>query len=260
MMGAHHAITGAAAWVAISATVPHLTTGVYPVSVVGVFTGAIVCAGAALLPDADHSSATISRSVPIVGHAVTGAIGRLAGGHRQGLHSILATIGVLALSIALGTLHVMTAIGEVPAGSEIATVGLVAFAAKALKLTRGGWVLPWLLGAVIGGIVIFLAPNELVWLPVAITVGFVAHLVGDSLTIGGVPFLWPWKPVPPTFWQQLPVLKSIWKRNGYFAVPILGATGSAREWVLCALVTLYTVYCLGYEALGAFGITLPTKV
>lgn len=260
MMGAHHAITGAAVWVAISATVPNLSSGAYPLSAAGVFTGAIVCAGASLLPDADHSSATIAHSVPIVGHAVTGAIGRLAGGHRQGLHSILATIGVLAASIALGLLQVTTAIGEVPLGAGIATAALVAFAAKALKLTRGGWLLPWLLGAVIGGIVVFLAPKERVWLPIAITVGFVVHLVGDSLTIGGVPFLWPWKPVPPLFWRRVPVLRSIWKKNGYFAVPILGKTGSSREWVLCALVTLYTLYCLSYEALGAFGIILATSV
>jgi membrane-bound metal-dependent hydrolase YbcI (DUF457 family) len=257
MMGAHHAITGAAAWIAITASAPYLTSGLYPVNTVGVFTGAIICAGAALLPDADHSSATIAQSVPVIGQAVTGAIGKMAGGHRQGLHSILATIGVLASSIALGFIHVQTTwAGNLAAGSAIATVALVAFAARALKLTRGGWVIPWLLGAVIAIGMVVLAPKELNWLPIAISVGFIVHLIGDSLTVGGVPFLWPWKPIPPLWWQQLPIVRMMWQKNGYFALPILGKTGSVREWILCSTVTLYVLYCLVYEGLWAFGINL----
>lgn len=259
MMGAHHAITGAAAWIAITATAPYLTTGLYPVSSVGVFTGAVVCAGAALLPDADHPNATIAHSVPVVGQAITGAIGKMAGGHRQGLHSVIATVGVLVLSILLGFIHVQTTwAGNLPIGAAIATVALVAFAAKALKLTRGGWILPWILGVFVAAGIVFLAPKEIAWLPIAITVGFVVHLVGDSLTIGGVPWLWPLKPIPPLWWQQLPIVKWVWQKNGYFALPILGKTGSTREWILCGVVTLYVICTLVYEALWAFGINLLT--
>tara|TARA_R110002051_G_scaffold314950_4_gene392661 strand:+ start:7271 stop:8059 length:789 start_codon:yes stop_codon:yes gene_type:complete len=259
MMGANHAITGAAGWVALTASAPVLTSGLLPLGPVGVFTGAIVCAGAALLPDADHHNGTIAHSVPVVGTVVAGAIGQMAGGHRQGLHSLLATGGVLALSLLLGVVQVETELfGQMPVGAGVATMALVAFAAKALKLTHGSWVLPWILGFFTAAGIIFFAPTEINWLPVAITVGFIIHLLGDMLTIGGVPLLWPLKPKPLLWWQALPILNSIWQKNGYFALPILGKTGSVREWILGTAVTLYVTYVLIYEGLWAFGINLTS--
>ena len=67
MMGVTHATSGAAAWIAITSTLPLVSSGAYPLDPVGVLAGTAVCAGAALLPDADHHSATIAHSVPIVG-------------------------------------------------------------------------------------------------------------------------------------------------------------------------------------------------
>lgn len=75
-------------------------------------------------------------------------------------------------------------------------------------------------------------------------VGVVVHLLGDMLTVGGVPLLWPWIPKPPKSVQATPVLSRIWLRNGYVALPVLGKTGSVAEWVLCAALTAYTVYGL----------------
>ena len=262
MMGAHHVITGAAAWIAVTASAPLLTTGLYPLGAVGVFTGAAVCAGAALLPDADHPSATIAQSVPGVGPAVTGAIGQLAGGHRQGLHSLLATIGVLIASVALGFVNIETEwFGELALGSGLATMALIAFASRALKLTRqDSWLFPWLFGAVAAFCVVLFAPTEVEWLPIAVTLGFVVHLVGDSLTVGGVPFLWPWTPKPPAWWNDVPVLNAIWKKNGYFAVPVLGKTGSVMEWALAVTVTAYVIYTLIYEVFWAFGLDLGSML
>jgi membrane-bound metal-dependent hydrolase YbcI (DUF457 family) len=257
MMGANHAITGAAAWLALTASAPMLTSGILPLTSVGVFAGAIVCAGAALLPDADHHNGTIAHSVPVVGAVVTKAIGQMAGGHRQGLHSLLATGAVLLLSLLLGFVQLQTEMfGVLPLGAGIATMALVAFAAKALKLTNGSWVLPWIVGFLTAVGIILFAPTEVNWLPVAITLGFVVHLAGDMLTIGGVPVLWPWKPKPPFWWQTLPVLKWVWQKNGYFAIPILGKTGSIREWLLGTVVTLYVTVTLVYEGLWAFGLDL----
>jgi len=257
MMGANHAITGAAAWVAVTASMPEFTSGLLPLGPVGVFTGAIVCAGAALLPDADHHNGTIAHSVPVVGSVITGAIGQMAGGHRQGLHSLLATGGVLALSLVLGLVQMSTELfGQIPIGAAVATMALVAFATKALKLTSGSWVLPWIVGFLTAAFIVLFAPTEVNWLPVAITLGFVVHLAGDMLTIGGVPVLWPWKPKPPYWWQNTPVLKWIWQKNGYFALPILGKTGSVREWLLGSAVTLYVAVILVHEGLWAFGLNL----
>lgn len=257
MMGANHAITGAAAWVAITASAPAVTTGIFPQTAVGVFTGAVVCAGAALLPDADHHNGTIAHSVP-GGEIVTGAISEVAGGHRQGLHSLLALVGAFVASVALGFVQIDAPFGTIVIGPAIATMALVAFASRALKLTRSEWVFPWILGALVAAGILFLAPAESAWLPVAVTVGFLVHLLGDMLTVGGVPLLWPWKPKPPLGLADVPLLREMWKPNGFFAVPILGKTGSPIEWLLGLCCTLYVLYVLVFEGFWAFGINLVT--
>ena len=78
MMGGHHAASGAAAWVALTASTP-IALGLYPVSEVGIMTGALVCAGAALLPDADHHSGTIAHSLPPVSEGVARGIAAVSG-------------------------------------------------------------------------------------------------------------------------------------------------------------------------------------
>ena len=257
MMGTNHALTGAAAWLAVTAAAPAITTGLMPQSTAGVLVGALVCAGAALLPDADHHNGTIAHSVPVVGQAVTAAIGQAAGGHRQGLHSLLATIGVAAASIGLGYVQItLDGWGTLALGPGVAAMALIAFAAKALKLTRGSWVLPWILGAIVAALIVFFAPAETAWLPVAVTLGFLVHLGGDMLTKGGVPLVWPWKPKPPNWWQGTPVLNRIWQPNGYFAVPILGTTGSALEMVLGLVVGAYVTVVIVFEVLWAMGINV----
>lgn len=82
MMGSAHAISGAAVWVAVTATtVPAF--GLYELDPAGVTLGAAVAAGAALLPDADHHNATIAHSIPVAGKIAAGAAGAISGGHRH---------------------------------------------------------------------------------------------------------------------------------------------------------------------------------
>ncbi len=143
MMGTSHAVTGAAAWVAITATtLPALH--LYPVTPVGVVLGAMVCAGAALLPDADHHDATIAHSVPVLGRVTAGTVERISGGHRHGMHSLLAVIGILAATIALSTLR-WTPTGwdhPIQLGSAIAVMACVTFATRVLTLVRS-WPAAW---------------------------------------------------------------------------------------------------------------------
>lgn len=49
-------------------------------SPIGIVTGALVTAGAAMLPDADHHNATIAHSLPPLSNAMCAGIGKLAGG------------------------------------------------------------------------------------------------------------------------------------------------------------------------------------
>ncbi|NKX50691.1 metal-dependent hydrolase, partial [Arthrobacter deserti] len=115
MMGAHHAIPGAAAWVALTTqyrieldwiSVPAgfgeqavtVGAGLLDVGPLGVLTGALVSAGAALVPDADHHNATIAHSLPPVSRVVCAGIGSVAGGHRRGTHSVAGIAAFVAVA------------------------------------------------------------------------------------------------------------------------------------------------------------------
>lgn len=252
MMGTSHAISGAAAWVAVTATaVPAL--GLYPLAPSAVVLGAVVAAGAALLPDADHHNATIAHSVPVAGKVVAGTVGALTGGHRHGMHSLLAVIGIVAAGFGLSYLT-WTPQGwdhALQVGSAAAVMACTTFATKVLKLVKS-WPLAWLTGLLVAGAVLLWAPTEFAWLPVCLGVGFLTHLIGDALTIEGVPFLWPLKPRAPRVIQVTPLLNKLWHANGYFAVPILGQAGSWREWLLTLPMGGYALWGVGASVVALF--------
>lgn len=240
MMGASHAVSGAAAWVALTSTAP-IALGTHPLEPQGVILGALVTAGAALLPDVDHHSATIARSGGFLTRGLAGAAGAASGGHRHGLHTALAAVGAALLT---GFADRLTAtvplLGTIPLGSALVLLALVAFANKALDLGRSGVINLWLGAAAVTVAVLVWAPEQLEWLPQAVLVGFLVHLVGDLITTGGLPLLWPFLVRPPRRLRKAPVLRRIWLANGYVALPVLGRTGSAREQALTAVLSLYT--------------------
>jgi membrane-bound metal-dependent hydrolase YbcI (DUF457 family) len=257
MMGIHHAITGAAAWVAVTSAAVELPTfGWHPLGPSSIALGAIVCAGAALLPDADHPNATIAHSLPVVGRLATSAIGRGSGGHRHGTHSVLSAVVVV-----FGALWLMqSGWTSAEAGtianivSVIAVAGLLAFALKVLTVVPK-WSLAWVLGGALSLLIDRLAPTEWTWLPLCIAVGWVTHLAGDFLTTGGLPLLWPFRPRAPKGLRRMPVIGSMWSSGGRFALPILGNTGSLREWCLMIPTGLYALAGVGIavEALLPYG-------
>ena len=253
MMGTHHAVTGAAAWIALTSTLNSIPAlGWMPLTPAEVALGAVVTAGAALLPDADHPSATISYSVPWVGKMVTGLVNSAAGGHRHGTHSGLSAIIVIALAVLAGVAGVV----DTSAGSPYVLIAggvaaaLLAFSLKVLKVVRS-WGVAWLSGIVIAVAVTHFAPEQWVWLPASVAVGWVVHMMGDFLTTGGLPLLWPKNPRPPKSWQENQFALRFWSKGGYFALPILGNTGSWREWALCAPLWLYAIYGVGVSAAAA---------
>lgn len=259
MMGVTHATSGAAAWIAITSTLPLVSSGTYPLDPVGVLAGTAVCAGAALLPDADHHSATIAHSVPIVGRLTTATVGVLSGGHRQGAHSPIgvAVVAAGAWALTLATLATEQ-LGTVAIGAGIGAAALTAFGLKARDFVRT-WAAAWALGAVLGAFIVLFAPEQVAWFPLAVTLGFVAHLAGDFLTTGGLPGLfWPWVPRPPEALRPVPVLNRIWMPNGYVALPVLGDTGSWREAVLCGVLGLYCFAGFAHEGLRLLGVDLAT--
>lgn len=257
MMGVNHATSGAAVWFAATAALPSFGTDAYPLSPAGILSGAVVCAGAALLPDADHHSGTISHSVPVVGRLVARSIEDASGGHRHGFHTILAGALVTLLAVLIGRFATtIPGLGTVPIGPAIATVALICFAVKARELVRS-WIAAWGIGIAAAAAVVVFAPDNPTWFPIAVGLGFVTHIAGDLLTVEGVPSLtWPVQVTPPKLWARTPGLNAIWKRNGYIAVPVLGHAGSWREMVLGSFLGLYCVYAVVVVVARAADISL----
>lgn len=253
MLGVHHAGTGAAAWVAVTAAHPLIPSlSVMPLPAAAVALGGIVTAGAALAPDADHPSATISYSIPGIGKAVTSAIGAASGGHRHGTHS-----GLSAIVVLLAAWWITGYSGLVNAdylSAYVVLCGLIAaafltFAVKVLKVVRS-WGVAWVTGIGLSALVTFVYPDMWAWLPWSVAVGWVTHLAGDFLTTGGLPLTWPWKARAPKAFKGVPVLGNVWTQGGYFALPILGNTGSVRETLLAVPLTLYGAYGIFVSALA----------
>jgi hypothetical protein len=114
---------------------------------------------------------------------------------------------------------------------------------------------------VLGAFIVLVAPEQVAWFPLAVTIGFVAHLVGDFLTTGGVPgLLWPWAPRPPEQLRPVPVLNRVWLPSGHVALPLLGDTGSLRETMLGTVLGLYCTAGFAYESLRMFGIDLFSRL
>ena len=245
VMGVNHATSGAAVWFAATAALPAFGTAAYPLASAGVLSGAVVCAGAALLPDADHHSGTIANSVPVVGRLVARGIADASGGHRQGFHTILAGALVTLLAVLVGRFTGdLPVLGTVPIGPAIATIGLISFAVKARELV-GSWTAAWGIGIAAAAAVVVFAPDNPTWFPIAVGLGFLTHIAGDLLTVNGVPSpTWPIQIRPPKLWARTPVLNAIWKRNGDISVPVLGRAGSWREMILGSVLGLYCVYAV----------------
>ena len=232
MMGASHAATGAAAWLA-------LTGWFSPVEVLHLppelqLLGALTTAGAALISDWDHPSATVSHALPPVTEWLSHGVSALAGGHRQGTHSLLGIAAFTGIAVVAAIPQVTLAGHTYAPGQGIIAASLVAVAAKALRLLpRRRFLSAWALGIVVAVLGTVLG-DGLWWIPASVAIGVSAHILGDALTAVGVPLLWPARPAPP-------FRTPFWSRTGRFSLPLLGATGSWREWLFVSVVTAFTV-------------------
>ena len=247
MMGRTHAVSGAAAWLAATPALP----GLDPLQTTA---GMLVCAGAALLPDLDHPSATLARSVPVAGAVAAGALDALSGGHRHGLHSVLAVAGcwLLVWLLCLATFELPGEIFAIPAGAALLLTCMFAFAARALGLARG-WVGAWLLGTGLAAAASWFVQGMLSWLPACVALGYAVHLAGDILTVGGVPLLWPLMVRLPAPLEGSPLAPS----RGFFALPLLGRTGSLRESLLGFALAALALVVLGLQWLPDAAQLLP---
>lgn len=196
MMGRHHALLGGSAWMGIGA-LAGMPAGPLAVS-------AAACATAAMLPDIDEPGSTVAHLCGPVTIATAWLTQRISGGHRHATHSLAAVAigGVVGLSVS-----------PFPIAQAVVLALLFALFLRVLAPP------PFRYGIcsfAVAGLLAYHVVAQLGagWLPLALAAGVALHLVGDMLTSGGVPLLWP----NPT----------------HFSWPVLGHTHSHRETVFAA--------------------------
>ncbi|MCG5213962.1 metal-dependent hydrolase [Streptosporangium soli] len=201
MMGHTHALTGAVAWLAVApglAALPYLTesnrfveTGIMATALTPAefIAGTLVCAGAAMLPDLDHPSATIAQTFGPLTWGLSKAVAWASGGHRGATHSL-----VFAILVGIGA-HLLA--DNYPIGRDILVVLMIGLALRAIGIGIPGKKLASALvnaGLTIGLYAVFRSFDVgYAWLGLAIGVGSLIHVVGDCCTERGCPVLWPLK-------------------------------------------------------------------
>ena len=267
MKGYSHAVSGAALWTLVAAppiTIPQispdipvipLAPGWLEVSPTTYALGLMLSSGAALLLDSDHHSGTIAYSLPKIGPIpsptmiMCRVIAKISGGHRHGTHSILGILAFTALAFLAGYLVVDINGTKVALGSGLFAFFLTAFTMKVFRVgKKNAWIERWSLSLAFAAAVTWWFPNEWNVLPLIVFIGCFAHAVGDMLTVGGVPWFYPWTPDSPKFIRKIPVLRKMWQKNGWFSIPILGKTDSidddgnpTREKALTFLLSMYII-------------------
>ncbi|WP_436492270.1 metal-dependent hydrolase [Actinokineospora sp. HUAS TT18] len=218
--GPTHAMSGLAAWAAVTAIAADTALGT--LSIKGWLVGAVLATGAALLPDLDHPESTVSSTFG----QVTAAGSKLINAVSHGIYQVTRT----------------SRDSDRDGGHRGFTHTLV-FAAFAAVITTAtiqtsrSWALPVLMfffsGLAVRGIMHKWCPrNDALWITgtaimltyaclkwtdqtsadaaacgVAVGIGCIAHYLGDAITEQGCPILWPvpiawrtWFPVaPPKF-------------------------------------------------------------
>ena len=222
MMGTSHATSGAFGWVLIGPLVAGMMAS--PLEGKEIVAGALACAGAALLPDLDHPKATVSSALGPVTQMLARGVNLVAGGHRQGTHSLLfaALMGLATQALVMWSETAAVVIMWFLAALALRSLHLVppktSHNVKGLVIAAEATLIVWSMTRFM--------PGEWWWLGAAVGLGCFLHLFGDCLTPEGVPFLWPLK----------------WRGS----IPLIPHTGSFIETgiitPLMALGTLYFLY------------------
>jgi len=191
VLGRDHALSGAFAFAALAPAM-HVPAGG------DLATGIALAAGAGLLPDIDHPDSSVALSFGFLTNAFSWLVEKISGGHRHGTHAV---IGVALFTLgALSAAHYQMLAPRaafswplVPAGLYLAL--LYSAALRALKIGGHHGDLIGIGGAVLtvytGSDLLTLTSWHVPMLALATALGCVAHIVGDELTHGGCPLLYP---------------------------------------------------------------------
>jgi membrane-bound metal-dependent hydrolase YbcI (DUF457 family) len=191
-MGHTHALSGLVTGAAAGLYVLHLPPA-------GTVTLAGLTAGAAVLPDIDHPDATLAHCFGFLTKAFAWLVGKIAGGHRWGTHSVL---GVAVFTgLAWAAVYFRADPGG-RAGLLVLLSLIIAGGLYALR-TGGHWADAI---AVTAAIAMTVTGTGLGLVAIATGLGCATHVFGDGLTDEGVPLAYPlsrhrvkWWPEPLAF-------------------------------------------------------------
>ena len=193
MMGPGHALTGAILGLAAG--------GATGQSLASTATLAGIGAGAALLPDIDNPSATVSRILGPASQWVSRRVNAMSalvydatktardddrdGGHRGVTHTwpFAAAVGI---GTWLAAQHVIGAALVLFLCFSLALRGLLAGIARRL-----GWIATTAVSAGLTAAGVIWMPPAPQWVGVTVGAGSLLHCWGDSLTLLGCPWMWP---------------------------------------------------------------------
>ena len=225
-MGHSHALSGLAVgaatlpWAPVTGAVPQVAW----VAAVG---------GFAMLPDLDSAGSTVSDMWGPITDVPSGAVGRLAQGHRWGTHDALlgpAVFGGLAIA-ATGAFWSSLLLMALAIGLALRALNFV-IPGRVENTVVGNLVLSW------GGAWLLLSHSPTPgWLPWAVVLGVLTHIAGDAITTAGIPI--------PLLW--------VFHRCRLKLLPIrTGATVEKMVLVPLLLVATVVLVYLNTGARGAF--------
>ncbi|RNE49875.1 metal-dependent hydrolase [Corynebacterium alimapuense] len=253
VMGPTHAMSGAAAGLAVAQLLPASWGGVSSAQEAFVFAG--IAAGAALLPDLDSPQATVSRSFGPVSQMLSHLVEnvsqflvnltrgpkdrRCGNGHRTVTHTLWFALAAGAVAAPL-----------ISAFGRPATIGLLfVFLALAIRGLFPEWSKKkeWVLVTALAALLAYgawryvpLTASGLV-LGSAVTVGVLAHLAGDFITKHGIPLFAPLLRFRGRRWWNAGLPKPLRVR----------ASGPADKFLLSAFTMLVVVQVI-YIGSGDF--------
>ncbi|GAA3734933.1 membrane-bound metal-dependent hydrolase YbcI (DUF457 family) [Spinactinospora alkalitolerans] len=189
MMGHSHALSGVVGWMAIVPLVQGTEFwGVrFDLGPGEIIAGSLVCAGAALIPDLDHKSSTITQTYGFVTRALSALLNWMFGGHRNGTHSLL-------FALLMGALTQVLALWS-PLAVQIFVFLLIGIAMNGLGFgmdkNRTAAEIINALGTAGITLALYTSGTDYSWIGLAVAFGCLLHFAGDMATEMGVPLLWP---------------------------------------------------------------------
>lgn len=216
MMGPTHAASGLAAG-AVAATAIGITE---PAAIAAVST---ITAGAALLPDLDHPSATLARTFGPVSKAASVATNKFSsmvataistksdrgsdgvvGGHRTLTHTVFGVAAGAAWGWFAGLWETWGVLLLVFVMVSLAMAGVITSQTR-----KWGAMGSLLVAAAVTAAIAYAAPETLTpaMLALFMGLGVLTHIAGDGVTVQGIPFLAPLK-IGGKRWKRVHIVPS----------------------------------------------------